>query len=88
MNSNTISIFVFLTAICTVQAFAHGGGLDRHGCHSKDGVRHCHGEKAGLYIPENEATRIKKLHTTTCNSVDGEGRYPKRDFYGKRCNAR
>jgi hypothetical protein len=69
-------------------AFAHGGGVDDNGCHSKKGVRHCHGEKAGLYIPEKEETRIKKLHTATCNQQSPEGYFPKRDLYGKRCNAR
>ena len=80
-------LILFFTLIVT-NANAHGGGLDENGCHSKKDVRHCHGEKAGLYIPEKEESRIKKLHTATCNQQSPEGHFPKRDLYGKRCNAR
>ena len=86
--------FVFLLSlIFSMQAiptmtYAHGGGLDEKGCHAKNGVRHCHGDKAGLYLPEREETRIKKLHKATCDQKTPEGYYPKRDLYGKRCNAR
>jgi hypothetical protein len=84
----TCVLSAFLSVLSISQAHAHGGGLDANGCHSKANVRHCHGEKAGLYIPENETTRIAKLHKTTCNTPDGEGRYPRHDLYGKRCKAR
>lgn len=79
-----------LFSVLTVSGAAdtHGGGVDEKGCHSKQGVRHCHGEKAGLYIPEKEESLIKKLHTATCNQQSPEGHFPKRDLYGKRCNAR
>ncbi|WP_425493318.1 YHYH domain-containing protein [Microvirga zambiensis] len=35
---------VILTMVLTGSAFAHGGGLDRNGCHTdrKTGDRHCH----------------------------------------------
>lgn len=84
----TCVLSAFLSVLSTSQVHAHGGGLDANGCHSKASVRHCHGEKAGLYIPESETTRIAKLHKTTCNTPDGEGRYPRQDLYGKRCKAR
>jgi hypothetical protein len=86
-NKIAVSFFMLSTAFCGY-AYAHGGGVDENGCHSKKNVRHCHGEKAGLYIPEKEESRIKKLHTATCNQQSPEGNFPKRDLYGKRCNAR
>ena len=82
----SFTFFVYL--MFPLAAFAHGGGVDEHGCHSKKQVRHCHGQNAGKYIPEKETTRIKKLHDSTCNSIDGEGRPLRRDLYGKRCNKR
>lgn len=82
------AIYLFSALNTSISAYAHGGGVDEHGCHAKKGVRHCHGEKAGLYIPEKEETRIKKLHKATCDQKSPEGYYPKRDLYGKRCNAR
>lgn len=88
MNLKVILISVFSLAFCSSQALAHGGGLDSKGCHSKSLVRHCHGENAGKYIPENEVSRDKKVHAVACNSRDGEGRYPRWDYYGKRCNQR
>ena len=54
----------------------------------KKGVRHCHGDKAGLYLPEKEEIRIKKLHKATCSQKTPEGYYPIVDLYGKRCNSR
>jgi hypothetical protein len=81
-----LAMITFL--MCSISAFAHGGGVDAQSCHSKNSVRHCHGENKGKYIPEKETTRIKKLHDTTCNSIDGEGRPLRRDLYGKRCNKR
>lgn len=90
MNKRVAAYLLVLFSALTVSgtAYAHAGGVDEHGCHAKKGVRHCHGEKEGLYIPENEETRIKKLHTATCNQQNPEGYYPKRDLYGKRCNTR
>ncbi len=90
MNKKLATYLLVLFSALTVSgtAHAHSGGLDEKGCHSKKGVRHCHGEKAGLYIPEKEETRIKKLHKATCDQKSPEGYYPKRDLYGKRCNAR
>ncbi len=82
-----IPIFVFAYSL-SGSVFAHPGGVDAKGCHSKKNVRHCHGDNSGKYLPENEATRIKKLHTTTCNTLLPEGGYPKQDLYGKRCNRR
>ncbi|MEQ1638911.1 MAG: hypothetical protein ABL903_19805 [Methylococcales bacterium] len=87
MNLRLTVLIVFLLA-CTSQAYAHGGGVDSNGCHSKNQVRHCHGANAGKYIPEKESSRVAKVHTVACNSPDGEGRYPKKDLYGKRCNQR
>lgn len=36
---------IVLTALCAPPASAHGGGLDRHGCHHdrRNGGYHCHG---------------------------------------------
>jgi hypothetical protein len=82
------AIFLFSALSASIPAYAHGGGVDENGCHSKKELRHCHGEKAGLYIPEKEETRIKKLHSATCNQQSPKGHFPKRDLYGKRCNAR
>lgn len=81
-------ILAVAISILSVSAFAHGGGVDERSCHAKNGVRHCHGENTGKYLPEKEVTRIKKLHDTTCNSLLPEGGYPKHDLYGKRCNKR
>lgn len=78
----------FACFMLPLAAIAHGDGVDEHGCHSKNQVRHCHGQNAGKYIPEKETNRIKKLHDSTCNSIDGEGRSLHRDLYGKRCNKR
>jgi hypothetical protein len=70
-------------------AYPHAGGLDKYGCHIKKDIgRHCHGEAAGKYIPEEEPKRIKKLHDATCNQQSPEGYFPKKDLYGKRCNRR
>lgn len=35
---------VLITALLATSALAHGGGLDRNGCHTnrKTGDRHCH----------------------------------------------
>lgn len=85
---SAVVIVLFSAFSASVPAYAHGGGIDENGCHSKNNVRHCHGEKAGLYIPEKEETRINKLHKATCDQKSPEGYYPKRDLYGKRCNAR
>lgn len=87
MLSKTLLAIGFFAILGNSQAYAHGGGVDAHGCHSKAAVRHCHGANAGKYIPENEVSRVKKVHSMACNSMDGEGRYPKRDYYGKRCNS-
>jgi hypothetical protein len=81
-----LAMITFL--LVSLSAFAHRGGVDAQGCHSKKIVRHCHGQNAGKYIPEKETMRIKKLHDSTCNSIDGEGRPLRRDLYGKRCNKR
>jgi hypothetical protein len=47
---------------------------------------------AMVKIPENTSRkmkpRIKKLHETTCKSIDDECRLPRKDYYGKRCNTR
>ncbi len=72
----------------TISAYAHSGGMDAKGCHSKNSVRHCHGENTGKFLPEKEETRIKKLHDSTCTTPDAEGRLPRSDLYGKRCNNR
>jgi hypothetical protein len=85
-RAHTFTFFAFL--VLPLVALAHGGGVDEHGCHSKKEVRHCHGQNAGKYIPKKESTRIKKLHDSTCNSIDGEGRQLRRNLYGKRCNVR
>jgi hypothetical protein len=85
-RAHTLTLFAFW--ILPLAALAHGGGLDEYGCHSKKEVRHCHGQNVGKYIPEKETTRVKKLHDSTCNSIDGEGRPVRRDLYGKRCNKR
>jgi hypothetical protein len=85
-HMKSFTFFAYL--MFPLAVLAHGGGIDEHGCHSKNQVRHCHGKNAGKYIPEKETTRIKKLHDNTCNSIDGEGRPLRRDLYGKRCNKR
>lgn len=81
-------VLILVFSALSLSAFAHGGSMDKRGCHTEKSVRHCHGENAGKYIPEDEAVRIKKLHASTCNSLLPEGGYPKHDLYGKRCNKR
>ena len=81
-------IAVSVLLLFSISAFAHGGGLDAKGCHSKNSARHCHGENTGKYLPEKEETRIKKLHDSTCNTQDADGRFPRSDLFGKRCNYR
>lgn len=86
---NTVNMLIAaLLFFSANSAFAHGGGVDSNGCHSKNDVRHCHGVNSGKYIPEKETRRVEKLHGTTCKSPDAEGRYPRVDFYGKRCKRR
>lgn len=70
------------------QVFAHGGGVDEHGCHEKKGVRHCHGENVGKYIPMNEEKRLEKLHRDNCNSITADGDKVRHDVYGKKCYAK
>lgn len=45
---------IVLTALCAPPASAHGGGLDRHGCHHdrRNGGYHCHG---GASAPRDAA---------------------------------
>lgn len=81
-------LIAIVIGISSMSVFAHGGGVDGRGCHSKNSVRHCHGENSGKYLPEKEPVRIKKLHDSTCNTLLPEGGYPKHDLYGKRCNKR
>lgn len=83
-----MKIILLCFLMSSLSAYAHSGGVDEHGCHSKNGARHCHGANTGKYIPEKETSRIKKLHGQTCSTPDGEGRYPSMDLYGKRCNKR
>lgn len=86
MTLKKFALLVIFAIFCNSQAYAHGGGVDSNGCHSKELVRHCHGRNDGKYIPEKEASRVLKVHAVACKSPDAEGRYPKRDYYGKRCN--
>jgi hypothetical protein len=82
----TLSVLTLTSSICV---YPHAGGLGRYGCHTKKNIgRHCHGENAGKYIPEEEPKRIKKLHDATCNQQSPEGYFPKKDLYGKGCNRR
>ena len=59
-------LIAIVIGISSMSVFAHGGGVDGRGCHSKNSVRHCHGENSGKYLPEKEPVRIKKLHDSTC----------------------
>lgn len=86
MPTKLVLMISFLLAVS--QAYAHGGGVDSNGCHLKAAVRHCHGANDGKYIPEKESSRVLKVHAVACKSPDAEGRYPVKDYYGKRCNQR
>ncbi|NJL28062.1 MAG: peptidoglycan-binding protein [Thermoanaerobaculia bacterium] len=45
MESRSLMLWGALTILSTSAVFAHGGGLDRNGCHTnrKTGDYHCHG---------------------------------------------
>jgi pyruvate/2-oxoglutarate dehydrogenase complex dihydrolipoamide acyltransferase (E2) component len=45
------------TCLVTTAAFAHGGGLDKNGCHTnkKTGDYHCHGAPAAAPAPPSRA---------------------------------
>lgn len=73
---------IVLTALCAPPASAHGGGLDRHGCHHdrRNGGYHCHG---GASTTRDAATpRRRPAQATYVDSyapVSGRERAPVRD---------
>ncbi len=80
---------ITLFALALNKAFAHGGGVDKAGCHMQKNVgRHCHGVNAGKYIPEPEEKRIARQRKETCNSHDADGEKIRHDFQGKPCRNR
>jgi hypothetical protein len=79
-------LFSLLIIAAAGTAFAKSGGVDNNNCHTtSEYVRECFGKNKGKYIPVSEAKRIENLHISVCSGLDGDGRKPKFDYYGKRC---
>lgn len=47
------ALVMFAVFLLAVPAWAHGGGLDKYGCHvdSRTGQRHCHGDNPAPSTP-------------------------------------
>ena len=74
-------------------ALAHGGGLDKEGCHRQNGVRHCHPgpgpnetalKKAQEYDREDRAAHRLQCRGTA-HIKDSQ---PSHDLRGRPCQAR
>lgn len=59
MNSLSRLVVVGALAVFPTTLFAHGGGLDRNGCHTnrKTGDYHCHGGASPAPAPQPSSTR-------------------------------